>query len=238
MNIQAVLEEYGRNFLISTHELLMVRAWLYSPISFDVIGRMPLDDILCVAVLRHAGIHIDDLGPMDPRPVQIPAPLQIRWISDDWYYATSQASFLDPIEVVRSKRKHFKDSRFVAPSVVDTRSGKFRSYDLKTQAVSSPFVQWDVCGSRHWLKQLLPLIGSLGKGRNTGLGTVLSWEIAETDQDPCVIDGVPRRAIPCRDGNVSAYQSGSFALAHRTFRPPYVWPGGRTQCVVPIGGHQ
>jgi hypothetical protein len=219
-----------------THELLTIRAWLASPIAFDVIGRMPLDDILCVASLRWLGISIDDLGPMDPEPVRIPAPLEQRGVGADWYYATSWARHFDPISMVRCKRKHFHESRFVEPKVVDTRSGKCRSYDLKTQAVATPFVEWTVSGDREWLRKLLPLIGSLGKDRNTGLGTVISWEISESDRDPCIVDGVPQRAIPCADGDVSAYAPGTFALAHRTVRPPYSWPGGRTKCVIPSGG--
>lgn len=231
--IQARLDELAEQML-GPWELLTVRAWLWSPIAFDVIGRMPLDDILCVASLRWLGIHIDDLGPMEPAPMRIPAPLERRDAHGEWYYATSWARHFDPISIVRCKRKHFRESRFVAPNVVDTRSGKFRSYDLKTQAYSTPYVEWSVSGSREWLRKLLPRIASLGKDRNTGLGSIIAWEVADGSVDPCVVHGVPQRAIPCPCGDVSAYRPGAFALTHRTVRPPYSWPGGRVQCVVPV----
>lgn len=214
-------------------ELLTVRAWLYSPIAFDVIGRMPLDDILCVATLRWADIPIDDLGPFDPQPARIPAPLERVEIGGSWVYATSWARHYDPLPLLRKKRKHFCESRFVEQGKVDTKCGKFRSYELANSCYATPFVEWSVRGERTWLRRLLPLISALGKDRNAGLGSVIMWELIDGGLDPCVLNGVPQRALPCLDGDVSAYRPDSFAMAERTFQPPYVWPGGRKMCVVP-----
>lgn len=234
-SIKRQLADFGAAIAGEEHEALLVRAWLYSPISEDVIGGNPLDDLLCVAVLRHLDIHIDDLGDMDPEPVLIPVPLVREMVEGQWIYATSwRRPGPGAIPLVRRKRKHYNDSRFVCRGKIDTRSGKFRSYDLASACVATPFVEWTVRGSRRWLTKLLPLIGSMGKDRNAGLGTVLSWEVDSTDRDPLVVDGVPQRSLPCQSGNLSVYAEGSCSLLERSVRPPYVWPGGRILCAVPI----
>jgi hypothetical protein len=161
-------------------ETMLVRAWLGSPVAIDVIGGNPLDDILCVAVLRHLRIHMDDLGDMHPEPVFIPAPLDRIEVGGTWVYASSwRRPCPGAIELVRRKRKHFHASRFVGGSRIDTKSGKFRSYDLASACVATPFVEWTVRGNKAWLQKLLPLVTSIGKDRNSGLGSVLGWEVSE-----------------------------------------------------------
>jgi hypothetical protein len=213
-------------------DLMLVRAWLYSPVAIDVIGGNPLDDLLCVAVLRHFQIPIDDLGDMHPEPVFIPAPLARVSIGGTWIYATSwRRCHPVAMEMVRRKRKHFFASRFVGGQQVDTKSGRFRSYDLASACVTTPYVEWTVRGSRAWLERLLPLVGSIGKDRNSGLGSIASWEIASTTRDPVLEEGVPQRGIPCSGVDTAGYRD--CVLAERTIRPPYVWPGTRMLCALP-----
>jgi hypothetical protein len=232
--IRRALGEFGDSIQGVTHENLTVRSWLYSPISQDIIGGNPLDDLLCVAVLNHLRIHIDDLGDMHPEPVVIPIPLAKVEVDGVWIYATSWRRYHPAaIPMVRRKRKHFHESRFVAGGKVDTRSGKFRSYDLVSACMSSPFVEWTVRGNRECIARLLQTVGSLGKDRNAGLGTVAAWEIASTTRDPLVVDGAPQRSLPCPSGDLSKYAVGSCSRAERTVRPPYVWPGTRMTCAVP-----
>jgi hypothetical protein len=233
--IQARLDAFGATMANDArHENLSIRAWLYSPISQDIIGGNPLDDLLCVAVLNILRIPIDDLGDMHPAPVAIPVPLAKVEVDGVWIYATSWKRYhASAIPMVRRKRKHFHESRFVAGGKVDTKSGKFRSYDLVSSCMASPFVEWTVRGDRFWISRLLPTIASLGKDRNAGLGTVLSWEIAGTNRDPLVVDGVPQRSLPCPSGDLSKYAVGSCSTAERTVRPPYVWPGTKMICAVP-----
>lgn len=235
VEIQSELDRFSREIDGIEHENLTVRAWLYSPISVDCVVGNPLDDLLCVCVLRFLGINIDDLGDMSPEPVRIPATLDRVNVCGEWVYATSQRR--DPsyaIPMIRRKRKHFHDSPYIQDAYVDTRSGKYRSYDLCTSCVSTPYVEWTVRGNDVWLGRLLPLAGSLGRDRNAGLGSVIGWEIEHTDRDPLIVDGVPQRCLPCLDGDLRPYAPGSCGLAMRTIRPPYVWRAGRVLCAVPI----
>ena len=233
--IQATLDAFGEMMAKPAHhENLAIRAWLYSPISHDIIGGSPLDDLLCVAVLNYLQIPIDDLGDMHPVPVAIPVPLAKVEVEGIWIYATSWRRYpAHSIPMVRRKRKHFHESRFVAGAKIDTKSGKFRSYDLVSSCMAAPFVEWTVRGDRFWISRLLPMIASLGKDRNAGLGTVAAWEVAGTLRDPLVVDGAPQRSLPCPSGDLSRYADGSCALAERTVRPPYVWPGSKMMCAVP-----
>lgn len=211
---------------------LLVRAWLYSPVSVDIIGGNPLDDLLCVAVLNHIRIRIDELGDMVPEPVRIPCPLAKVEVGGTWVYATSWRRYpVEQVQMVRHKRKRFNESRFVTMGKLDQKSGRFRSYDLVAASSATPVIEWTVRGSRRWLSALLPLVASIGKDRNAGLGSVRAWEVDDTDRDALVVDGVPQRSLPCPDGDLSRYRG--CGLAERSIRPPYCWSGSRVLCAVP-----
>lgn len=234
--VYAKLHQQAKEWAGLPYSRLMVRAWLLSPVAHDVIGHMPLDGLLSVAVLAHLGISIDELDSMEPEPAFIPIPVRKVEIDGTWIYACSWCRYHpSTVQIVRAKRKHFHESRFIIPKLIDTSSGKFRSYDLKCAAVVTPYVEWTIEASREMLIMLLPHLSSIGKDRNTGLGTVSAWEIDSTDRDPLVHEGVPQRAIPCPDGDLTAYTPGSCALGLRSIRPPYVWQGTRMQCAVPAG---
>lgn len=235
--IQAMLDEQAQQWQSCHFERLLVRAWLLSPVAHDVIGHMPLDGLLEVATLRLLRIAIDELGDIHPAPMRIPIPVQKVEVQGVEVYACSWARPHEATRLVtRKKRKHYNPSRFTRTDrVVDTQSGAYRSYDLPTAAVATPYLEWTLDADRAQLRRLLPLLVSLGKDRNSGLGTVLTWEVDTTDRDPLVHEGVPQRQLPCLDGDMSSYAPDSAALRLCPPRPPYIWHGADCQCAIPVG---
>jgi hypothetical protein len=233
--IKAKLEGLEARWGHLPHQKLIVRAWLYSPIGYDVIGKMPLDDLLCVAVLDYAGIHIDDLPEMRPLPVAIPLPLAKRHIGGSWMWSASWVKLpYEAIEITRAKRKHYREHPVVQHKVVDPSMGPFRSYNLCTSAMATPCVEWVVGGHKETIETLLQYLPVIGRARNSGIGSVQFWETSPTELDPVLQDGVPQRQIPFVWEDRHMFKTGSFATAFRRIRPPYVHACTETLCVVPV----
>lgn len=193
-------------------EPLHIRAYLQTPVISDRF--LPFDSILYNQFIR------DNMGPKDftkPRESTV-REYSGLWMpilkqnvdTPDWYYACSFAVW--PEETIRGKHEYAK--RFDTHEGVkyldfqgkrgkiDTARGANKNYFIKEYTFCAPYVEWYCRGKKDQLELLLPFITHVGKKSSQGCGSVLRWEINQTDKDWFKRDDKGRRmrAIPSENG--------------------------------------
>lgn len=214
---------------------LKITAHLQTPVITD--GFLPLDSILYNHYIR------DIFGPkaaMQPRKSSVPEysghslPIQKRNMNSKglWYYACSFAVWHP--DAVQDKHEYAK--RFdTAESVnyvdfegkrgrVYTMRGQFKNYFIREYTYNAPSVVWYCRGIKSEILRLLPFCTHIGKKSAQGAGSVLRWDIEETDRDWYLKDNMGRlmRAVPSQNGT-----------AVYGIRPSYWLPSHQTQVFLP-----
>lgn len=193
---------------------LQIRAYLQTPIISD--KYLPLDGIVYNQFVR------DMFGPKGitlPRQSLIPEysqkdlPFQKRNMNEDeWYYACSFAMWPEGVQMeTMNFAKRFPVERALeyaefkgSKSRVDTKRGFYKNYFFKVYTINTPYVDWYCRANKEALEPLLSFCTHIGKKSSQGAGSVLKWEVLETDKDWYKEDEDRNltRAIPARGGNV------------------------------------
>lgn len=215
-------------------EPLHIRAHLQTPVISDIF--LPLDGVIFNQFIR------DVFGPKDftkPRESMVSEysekslPIQKRNIKEhDWYYACSFAIWPETMAHDRheyAKRFDTHDSvNYVdfegKRGKVYTNRGEFKNYFVKEYTISSPYVDWYCRGVRSDIETLLAFCTHVGKKSAQGCGSVLKWEVNQTERDWYRNDNAGRltRAIPAKDGKVLY-----------GIRPSYWLPKHQFYCMMP-----
>lgn len=105
--------------------------------------------------------------------------------------------------------------RWTRDGSLNISSGHLKAYQLVLGHVQARLQSWCVLGHEDRVRALLEHVHAVGKKRNTGHGTVLSWSVERADTDHSVHrDGVATRRMPKESGLQG--QDGAGAL-----RAPY-----------------
>ena len=215
---------------------LHIRAYLQTPVISDQF--LPLDAILYNQFIRnHFG---PKKGGHSPRQSIIKEgsglqmPIQKRNINSEhmWYYACSFAVFPD----CARRDKHEYAKRFDFSEAIDrvdfkgkfsrinTKSGEFKNYFIKEYVWNTPYIDWYARADKDWLETLLPFCTHIGKKSAQGCGSVLNWNVTETEKDWYLNDdkGSLMRAVPHKDG-----------IALYGIRPSYWLPRHQFKVLLP-----
>lgn len=189
---------------------LHIRAYLQTQVVSD--AYLPLDGILYYHAVR------DMFGSKETahKPRQsiikegsgLQLPIQKRNINAGrkWYYACSFAVF--PHTAKRAKYQYAK--RFDVHEAIDridfkgkrgridTKAGEFKNYFIEEYCWETPYVDWYLRGLKPDIENLLHFCTHIGKETAQGCGSVLRWEVSETEKDWYLNDDNGRlmRAVP------------------------------------------
>jgi len=193
---------------------LHIRAILQTPVISDKF--LPLDAVLYNQFIRsHFGPKKSGHSPRESIVRQgsgLQMPIQKRNMNSDhqWYYACSFA--LIPEITQRSKHSYAKrfDTDLAIDRIdfggkrgkVDTKSGTFKNYFITDYTWSVPYIDWYCRADKKWISEMLHFCTHIGKKSSQGCGSVLRWEVNETEKDWYLKDEDGRllRAIPHEKG--------------------------------------
>ena len=205
---------------------LKIRAYIQTPIISD--KYLPLEGCLHATLTRDKFCN-DITATFARRSVvkkgaNIQLPILKRNIHEpEWYYACSFAVWSPnarrgKFEFAKRFDTHaavdyadFKGKR----ARIDTSRGQYKNEYIKEYTFETDYVEWYCRGDKEELEKLLMFVTHLGKHGDKGCGSVLRWEVSETDRDWYKNDnnGKRMRAIPSANGNM-VYG----------IRPPYYLP--------------
>lgn len=213
---------------------LHIRAYLQTPIICD--RYLPLDGIIFNQFIREkfgAKSHTLPRQSTNKEYSGFNLPLQKRNMNEEeWYYACSFAVF--PTIALRDKHEYAKRFDFHEAGTyadfegrrgrIDTARGEFKNYFVKEYTWSTPYVDWYARGIKDELEKLLAFCTHIGKKSSQGCGSLLCWEVMETDKDWYKNDdkGNLMRAIPSQNGQ---YYYG--------IRPAYWHPRHQAKVLLP-----
>lgn len=217
-------------------EPLTLRAWLAAPLAWDAYNGVPCEGALQYAVVQLAsgvspeeafvGAPVDDLVP-------IPIPIAAQDMAG---MPIALASWAHPapgsLETVRLRRKRARAESY-GMSKVNVAMAEFKSEQIPVPTLTAKWVDFHVVGDRALLTDLLPDVTHLGRGRSSGLGVVMGWEVLDDPEQRSVLDrGRLMRAIPSASGITP--RPGTFSVRNATTRAPYWHRASLTECMVPI----
>lgn len=199
---------------------VQIVADLMSPIIYDEAEPLMLDGALQSAVVRlvtgmePSDAFLDHVGPSD-----IPIPIGVGLVHNLAVPRVSQAFFgTPPIPAIRTVRKS-TDVDALGLDEVKTAFGPYKSHLIPKAGVIAPWVCWYALADVERLRGLLPNVLFLGRSRRQGMGAVVSWAVAEIDEDwSWEFAGNPTRPLPAATGPVVG------------FRAPHWHPDNRTPC--------
>ena len=217
-----------------TFKPLKIRAHLQTPVISDKF--LPLDGIIFNHFIR------DIFGAKDITKARESAvaeysgknlPIQKRNMNEEeWYYACSFAVWSpDATRDTIEYAKRFDTDLAVdyvdfgkKRAKVDTSRGENKNYFIKEYTFNAPFIDWYCRGDKRQIETLLAFCTHIGKKSSQGFGSVLSWEVEETERDWYKIDnaGNTMRAIPS--------QKGTHIYG---IRPSYWHPRHQTKVLLP-----
>ena len=120
---------------------------------------------------------------------------------------------------IRKKPALDEMARYTDARSATITSGQLKAYDLALPTVFAREVVWYAHGHPGEVQRLLDAHApAIGRKRNLGWGTVMSWNVETIDEDRSVVDGdVLRRRMPVESGIEGATADGAI-------RPPYHHP--------------
>lgn len=219
-------------------EALRLRLWFSAPVAWDTYDGTTIEGALQYAVvIRDTGRMPSDVFSGCPRDrfVDIPVPIADTTIAGlpiacaSWGQPAPEAS-----EGVRYRRKRARVELLRTPGGrgnVVTGGGPYKSLNVPTCVLATPYLDFFVRGDRALLVDLLRDVGAVGRCRAGGLGAVLGAEISEDPEDRSLVwRGRPQRTLPATD---QEYEPGSYVVREAGTRAPYWHRTVRTLCVVP-----
>jgi hypothetical protein len=229
-----VLERADR-WLPSRIDPITLRVWLSSPIAWDSYDGITLEGALqCSVVMLETGLTPDDAfaGYRGPK-IDIPIPVADAALSGE---KVALASWAHPapvaLEEVRWRRRRVRIDAMGGSSLVRLNAGPFKATQLPTPTMSTPYLDFYMDADVERLRVLLADLGSIGRARGGGLGTVLGHEILPRSGDVLVRGGRLTRTVP--EGSVSGVDLSSYIARQATLRAPYWHRCTLRDCWVPI----
>jgi len=217
-------------------EPLTLRAWLAAPLQWDAYNGVPCEGALQYAVVQLAsGVSPEEAFAGAPRDELVPIPIPIA-DQEMGGFTVALASWAQPapsaIESTRIRRKRARAESY-GLAKVNVAMAEFKSEQVPVPTLVSAFVEFHVVGDRALLNELLPHATHLGRGRSSGHGQVLGWEVCDDPERRSILDrGRLMRTVPVSAG-VNA-RPGTFSVRHATTRAPYWHRASLTDCMVPI----
>lgn len=215
-------------------ESLTIRAWLSSPLAWDTYDGVTLDGAIQFAVVAlETGMTPDDAfsGYRGPK-VDIPIPIADQDLSGLQIARISWAHPARLTEGVRVRRRRLRVDSMGGSSVIRMNQGPFKSTQLPTPTISTPYVDFFADGDPDRLKVLLTDVAALGRARGGGLGYVFGYEILPREGSVFVRNGRLARTVPA--GSIVGVDPGSYVTREANTRAPYWHRASRTMCWVPI----
>lgn len=215
-------------------EHLTIRAWLDSPLAWDPYDGITLDGALqFVVVGLETGLMPDDAfaGYRGPK-IDIPIPIadveldgaQIALVS--WAQPHPEA-----LEDVRFRRRRLRTDAIGGDLVVRMNQGSFKTTQLPTPTLATPYVDFHADGDLDLLRILLSDVAAIGRARAGGLGRILGFELLSRAGSALVRDGRLTRTVPV--DTVDDVDPSSYVIREATTRAPYWHRGSRRLCWVP-----
>lgn len=213
---------------------LHIRAHLQTPVVSDRF--LPLDGILFNQFIRDLFGVKDAMRPRESAEKKYSGaslPIQKRNMNEpEWYYACSFAVWPDTTASdTHEFAKRFDTHEAVnyvdfgkKRGKVDTSRGEFKNYFIKQYTFVAPYVDWYCRGDKVAIETLLSFCTHIGKETSQGCGSVLRWEVNETERDWYKNDNMGRimRAIPSEKGT-----------ALYGIRPSYWHPRHQARVILP-----
>ncbi len=213
---------------------LVIEARLRAPICLPT-GDLAIDALLAWAVVQRDGIA-PALDASQVQPIEIP----IEREPGGRFHLASFADY-----VVETHERRWLNRRFPVPEAqlmggpkvrrIDSRAGACKSYRLPLHCafLVDDRIRWWCLGEPAEIRELLSLVGYLGKRRAVGLGAVERWLVEPCepwgDGFPVVRDGMPTRPLPLDWPGLS----DEAPRAHSTITFPH-WDHSREeQCYTP-----
>lgn len=204
-----------------------------------------IDAILAYAALKvRFGPALLNMDPHRDGVICEPLPLVRLGLStwstgvdgDDWYYACSS-----PIHAGAEHVSHFhrrfddQHERYLDAGkrrLINTKSGRYKSYRLTAVKRLASSVSWFVLGNGDAIRNLLSQIDAIGKKRAHGDGLVLEWQVQpSTDEDAEAWAELATlcRPVPCSH---TSPQPDDLRM-YWGIRPPMWLVAHRRLCVMP-----
>lgn len=213
---------------------LKIRAYLQTPVISD--KYLPLDGVLFNQFIRDIFGAKVITKPRESEEALYSGkslPIQKRNMNDEnWYYACSFAVWSPDHKHGKTEYAKRFDTTLAVDYVdfegkrgrVDTARGANKNLFVKEYTISSPYVEWYCRGNKEQIKALLLFCTHVGKKTSQGFGSVLKWEVEETEKDWYKNDNAGRlmRAIPSNKGT-----------AVYGIRPSYWHPRHQTKVILP-----
>jgi CRISPR type IV-associated protein Csf3 len=191
---------------------LHIRAYLQTPVISD--RCLPLDGIIFNHFVRDKmGAKTHTLARQSTVPdfsgFNLPF-LKRNTNEPDWYYACSFAVW--PEHTKRDKHEYAKRFDFQEAidrvdfqgkrGKVETSRGEYKNYFVKEYTWNCMYIDWYCRGVKSEIENLLSFCTHVGKKSSQGCGSVLRWEVNETDRDWWKRNdkGLLMRAIPSKSG--------------------------------------
>lgn len=230
----------ARRWACVTRQPLTLRAWLAAPLAWDPYNGVPCEGALQYAVVQLAsGMSPEEAFADAPRdtPHNTLVPIPIPIVDQEMVgMPVALASWAQPapgaIETTRIRRKRARAESY-GLAKVNVAMAEFKSEQIPVPTLTAMWVEFHVVGDRDRLHELLPHVTHIGRGRSSGLGHLLGWEILEDYTGRSILDrGRLMRSVPSGSG-VQA-RPGTFTVRHATTRAPYWHRASLTECMVPI----
>ncbi len=199
-------------------------------------GPPALDAILMAAVAAR-----DNLPPLSvvgvANAVQLDIPIQRSTCGRVWLASFAEYEAEEAEARWVNRKFPIAEAQLLAePKLrrINISAGATKSYRLPlgTAHLRGDMMTWWCLGDAEAIRDLLPIIGYVGKKRSTGLGRVARWEVEPCEPwpgFPVLRNGVPLRTLP-RDWDGLE----DFDVAFKVLDPPY-WDHAREEeCAVPL----
>lgn len=122
-------------------------------------------------------------------------------------------------------------------SVVQTKTGPFKSHRTPLRIVACRAVDWHVVGERAGIEDLLSEVTFVGKKHAHGCGQVVRWVVEPEPEDMSVLhEGLLQRSVPWAEPFLAQVSPGTYYEADLGIRPPYWHRAQVRKCAVPLRG--
>jgi hypothetical protein len=181
-------------------ERLAITATLAGPV-FLPRGALHIDSLLAAAVARRDGLP----PPLDPSlvvPIEIPVE---REPGGRFHLCSSSVCQAEEHELQHTHRRapieQYQTIGSQKIRTVDISTGQNKSYRIARPVVhmTGDEIRWYAVGDAAAIRDLLAIVGHVGKRRSVGLGRVLTWFVEPCDGwggFPVARAGKPLRPLP------------------------------------------
>jgi hypothetical protein len=215
----------------------VIEAILAAPVAIDPQQPIMLEGALqCAAIAAVTGRTPDEVG-LDSRVfTDVPIPIA------DGVRAGLRVARCSAAEGTMRARERYvrrrpRSERYALPVVRET-LGEFKAWSLPMPTRLVSVLRWHAFADPERLFELLPLVQSIGRSRQAGLGQVAFWRMLpeKTDRSWLNEDGNPARPLPVASPATARAEFGQgVQIGIVGYRAPYWHVKARALCALPGG---